>query len=299
MRQREADVILFRGAGRCEQSTPPHRGGVAAADRPPAIPDGARIAMRKTLLTTTLAALCTLPAAAADRPADGSLRIESEAQFARDYGDLVERAGPGVYQIVKGPLAGKTIAMGEAGLAYDLAGLRARTANSLRERMWIKARIKHLEQVGARFATLRTLPARGIAKVSSFGTLPCVYHNPRTNIATFYLGSTYVNATAQYYLDNGGGGLNPYYARAAAAASGVVSPPYGVPYGSGVMSAFALAWNHNSGALVQRFGYGPNASAATGFVYSGPDFSHNLEASASVEGEGDCYGYVSISDTLR
>lgn len=68
---------------------------------------------------------------------------------------------------------------------------------------------------------------------------------------------------------------------------------------SGVVSTFALAWNHNTGVLVQRSGYGSSSSVSTGDVYSGPAFSHNLDASSTVEGEGDCVGYLSIDDHLN
>jgi len=256
--------------------------------------------MIKSLLASSVATLLLAGTAIAAAPsAPTSLRIESEDQFVRDYGDLVERAAPGVYQIVKGPLAGKTIAMGEAGLAYDLAGLRARTPNSLRERLLIKKRIKRLEHAGARFATLRELQSRGGAKLASYGTLPCWYHNWSNGTQTYYYAVAFVNATAEYYLDNGGGGLNYYYARASASASGHVATPPNVPYWSGVISTSALAWNHHTGALVQRYGYGSATAVSTGYVYSGPDFSHDLGASATVEGEGDCFGYVSISDALN
>jgi hypothetical protein len=57
--------------------------------------------------------------------ATDSLRIESEAQFVRDYAGLIEQVGPGVYQIMSGDLAGKVVTIGEAGLNYDLNALRA------------------------------------------------------------------------------------------------------------------------------------------------------------------------------
>lgn len=48
------------------------------------------------------------------------------------------------------------------------------------------------------------------------------------------------------------------------------------------------------------FGLDPvSASASTGYVYSGPAFSHNLTAKAAVYGMGNCFGYVSISDTMQ
>ena len=48
-----------------------------------------------------------------------------------------------------------------------------------------------------------------------------------------------------------------------------------------------------------RGAHGPAlASRTTGYVYGGPAFFHDLFASANVTGEGDCYGYVSISDSM-
>lgn len=255
--------------------------------------------MKISLAASLASLLLAGNALAADAPKQDGFRIESEAQLVGDYGDQLERMAPGVYQIVKGPLAGKTISLGETGLAYDLAALRARIPESLRERAQIKSRIKRLEGVRARYATLRTLQSRSAAKASTSSSLPCVYYNPRTGTPTFYSAFAYVDATAGYYMSNGGGGLNYYYARASAGASGTVNRPYNVPYGSGVVSVYAIAWNHQTNTVAQQFGYGPSASAGSGYVYSGPEFSHNLEAAAGVEGEGDCYGYVSISDALR
>lgn len=255
--------------------------------------------MKISLAASLASLLLAGNALAADAPKANGFRIESEGQFARDYADSVERIDAGVYLVTKGPLAGKTITMGEAGLAYDLAALRARVPESLRERAQIKSRIKRLEGVRTRYAALHTLQSRSAAKASTSSSLPCVYYNPRNGTPTYYSAFAYVNATAEYYMSNGGGGLNYYYARASATASGTVNRPGNVPYGSGVLSAYAIAWNHQTNVMVQQFGYGPSASAGTGYVYSGPAFSHDLEAAAGVEGEGDCYGYVSISDALQ
>ncbi|MFZ5636335.1 MAG: hypothetical protein ACOY82_07065 [Pseudomonadota bacterium] len=256
--------------------------------------------MKTISLAAALAAtLIGGQALAADAPDSAGFRIESEDQFVRDYGDRVERVAPGVYQVVEGPLAGKTLAMGEAGLAYELAALRARVPTSLRERALIKARIKRLEGVRTRYSKLHALQARDATKASTSSSLPCQYYNPRTNTTIFYNAVAYVQATAEYYMSNGGGGLNYYYARASASASGTVVKPGNVPFASGVVSVYALARNNHNGTLVQQFNYGPSVSAGTGYVYSGPDFSHDLDATAAVEGDGDCYGFVSISDALQ
>ena len=289
-------MILFRGAGRCEPSTPPHCGGVAAADRLLAIPDGARIAMRKTLLTTTLAALCTLPAAAADRPANGSLRIESETQFARDYAAQAERLAPGVYQMIAGPLAGKVVSMGEAGLAYDLAQLRATKPASLAERKMLRERIKLLETAQGRYGHWHAQQPPSQAKVTQYWVFPCFG----------YVGGTYYNyyatanlqATTEYLIDNGSGQPNPYYARSYANAYGSVAfPPNHFNFGS--LGAYTLAWNKNSGQKVERRSNGVYVAAGTGDVYSGPDFVHDLQATAIVLASGECAGYASVSDALK
>jgi hypothetical protein len=231
---------------------------------------------------------------AASKP-DG-FRIESEAQFVRDYGDRIERVGTGVYVVTRGPMAGKTITIGESGLAYELAALRARVPSSPQERKQIRALIQRLERSALAYKRMRTrLPE----KAAIVGTIGCYNYNWSTRRGTWYSGGAYVSATAEYYMSNGGGGLNPYYARAYAAANGSLSVPFGVPYGSGALSAYAVAWNHNTNVIAQNYGYGNYPNVASGIVYSGPDFSHNLESFSGVEGEGDCVGHVSISATLN
>lgn len=250
--------------------------------------------MHRTLSIAAAALLFAGHASAAE-----TLRIESEAQFARDYAGQTMRVAPGVYQMTRGPFAGKTVAMGENGIAYELAGLRARIPASLRERALIQTRIKRLERSQARYAKLREIQARSATKASTTSTLPCHYYNPRTNSTVFYSAFASVQATTEYYMSNGGGGLNPYYARASASASGSVSRPSNVPYGSGMVSIYALAWNRQTNTVDQYFNYGAMVSGGAGYVYSGPNFSHDLEATAGVEGEGDCFGIVTITDTLR
>lgn len=255
--------------------------------------------MNPRLATALAATLLAGQALAADAPNPGSLRIESEDQFVRDYGDIAEQAGPGVYQITKGPFAGKTVSLGEAGLAYDLATLRAQVPTSLRQRAQIKSRIKQLEGVRARYARLQDLQARAPSRKSATTLLPCLYHNPWNQTYTWYDAYAQVNATTEFYMDNGGGGLNYYYARASATATGTVIRSYGVPVGTGTVTVYATASNVNAGQTVQRASGGISAGVSTGYVYSGPDFSHNLTASASVYGNGDCFGYLSISDAMQ
>lgn len=251
--------------------------------------------MRKTLLTTMLAALCTLPAAAADRSVDGSLRIESEAQFARDYASQTERLAPGVYQMTAGPLAGKVVSMGEAGLAYDLARLRAIRPTSLAERKLVRERIKLLETAQARNGQWRARQPRPQAKTTQYQVFPCGGYSAGTYYN--YYATANLQATTEYFLDNGGGGLNPYYARAYANAYGSVAYPSN-HFGFGSLGAYTMAWNKYSGEKVERTSSGLFVAAGTGYVYSGPNFVHDLQASAIVLASGECAGYASISDAL-
>lgn len=252
--------------------------------------------MHRTLSIAAAALMFAGNAFAADAPRTEGFRIESEDQLARDYAGSVERIDTGVYLVTQGALAGQTITLGESGLAYDLAALRARIPGSARERSALKSWIKRLERTAARFERERSSTA---TRANRLGIIFCSYFNWSTRQTIQYTGSAYVSAVAEYYMSNGGGGLNPYYARAAASAHGSVSPPPGVPFGSGALSAHAVAWNHNTNVIGQQFGYGSYPNVSSGFVYSGPDFSHNLEAFSVVEGEGDCVGYVGISATLR
>jgi hypothetical protein len=230
--------------------------------------------------------------------ADG-FRIESEAQFVKDYGDQIEQVASGVYQVVRGPLAGKTITIGETGLAYDLAALRAQTPRSRQERAQLKAEIRRLETARTRFSTLREHQARDLTKQSASGAFPCIHYDWWSGNSTWYSGSAQVSATTEFYKDDGGGGLNFYYARASAIATGIVFRPYNVPQ-SLTMTAYAFAKNHYTGQTVERYGAGINsAEASTGDVYSGPEFSHHLTATARITGVGDCFGYVSISDAMQ
>ena len=249
----------------------------------------------KRILATTLAGLVLAGNAMA---ADG-LRIESEAQFMRDYGDRIEQVGPGVYLIVAGELAGKTVSMGEAGLDYDIGVQRAQLAGSSRSKAQTRALIRQMERIRARFKELHKHEAAdaGVKKAVS-GSFPCYYYGSDGRTIR-YSGTAQVNATTEFYLDNGGGGLNFYYARASATASGYVFRPGGVPV-SVTLVANVLARNLYTGQLVQKNYPGTSsASATTGYVYSGPAFSHNISANASINGAGDCYGYVSVSDAMQ
>lgn len=255
--------------------------------------------MTPTHLTACLAvALIALPAAAADRPGEDTLHIQSEAQFVRDYGHRTERVAPGVYLIVDGALAGKTVAIGEPGLAYDLAVLRTQTPRSAQARAERNAQIRRLEDTRARFAQAATgTDARAGLLKSTSGAFPCQYL-PLGGAPIYYYGSATVSATAELYLDRGDGMLNPYYARAGASASGFVFAPPGVPSSLSLI-AYATAHEKQRGTQITRYlGGTQSTSVSTGYVYSGPAFFHDLFASANVSGQGNCYGYVSISDSM-
>lgn len=248
----------------------------------------------KSVLAVTLAGLVFAGNAMA---ADG-LRIESEAQFVRDYGDRIEQIGPGVYLIVAGELAGKTVSIGEAGLAYDISVQRGQLTGSSRSKAQTRALIRQMEGVRMRYKELHAHQASDVGTKNSYsGTFRCVYRSG--GMYASYNGYAMVEASTELYLDNGGGGLNWYYARASANASGYVFPPHYVPPSFSV-NAGAHAENRDTGQVSQRSASGINSvSTATDYVYSGPVFSHNLFAVATVSGTGNCYGYVSISDTMQ
>ena len=253
----------------------------------------------KSILTATLASLVlTGHVFAGDAMAADGLRIESEAQFVRDYGDRIEQVSPGVYLIVDGELAGKTVSIGEAGLAYDISVQREQLASSRRTKTQTQALIRQMEGVRARYAELHAHQAADTSmRKAASGSFPCHYSSGANSV--WYNGYAQVNATTELYLDTGGGGLNYYYARASAGATGFVSPPAGVPPFASV-SASALAKNLYTGQTVHRTRAGVySAGTSTGYVYSGPEFSHNLIAQASVYGIGNCFGYVSISDAMQ
>lgn len=246
---------------------------------------------------TLTAALATLVFAGNALATDG-LRIESEAQFVRDYSDNIEQVGPGVYLIIAGKLAGKTVSIGEAGLAYDIRVQRGQLNGSGRVKTQAQTSLREMEGVRARYKQLHALQATdaGTKKAAS-GSLPCYYY-PFNGNPIWYYGYAQVYATTELYLDNGGGGLNYYYARASASAAGNVFPPYNVPT-SLSMNVSARAENRDTGQVVQYSGVGyTSAGVGTGYVYSGPAFGHNLFAVATVNGIGNCFGYVSISDSM-
>lgn len=255
--------------------------------------------MSKTAFATALVAtLAVGQAMAADTPDSERFRIESEAQFVRDYGDRVEKVASGVYQVTRGALAGRTISIGEAGLDFDLALLNERMPTSQAERRALQKRIRLMEQTRQRYARARGARAAVATKAPKTGAFPCEYWPLGANVPVSYSGSATVEAETALYMLRPDGHYNPYYARASARASGVVYRPPGVPVATAVL-AYASAHERQLGQLITRDAFGTDtASVSTGYVYSGPAFFHNLFATASVYGRGDCYGYVSISDNI-
>lgn len=254
--------------------------------------------MRYAFLSFTCLALAAGRTHAADAPDAAGFRIESEPQFLRDYGPQVERVAPGVYQIVRGPLAGRTVTLGEAGLAYDLAALRAETPRTRHGRAQRTSRIRQLEAVQARYGTQTAITGGDVAKRNLVWVFHCSYQ-PLNGKLVNYTGSASLFATAEYYLSDGGGGLNLDYARARAGGTASVSAPVQVPYGSGSISLTVRAENRLTGQVVQRLGLAPpTAVVDTGYVGSGPSFGHDLTARATAIGGGNCFGYASISDAL-
>jgi hypothetical protein len=252
----------------------------------------------KTLVTGAIASIAFAGSAFA---ADG-IKIESEAQFVRDYADQIEQVGPGVYQVVSGKLAGKTISIGEAGLQYDISEQRAlvgRAAKTTRARAANKEMLRKLEGVQARYAELRALTANDAAtRVAASGSFPCYYWGG-SGFPVWYSGYAFLDATTELYRDRGNGTLNWYYARASASAYGGVNAPYNVPAGFSLV-ADASAQNLQTGETISDYSMGVwSINVATGYVYSGPVFSHNIRASASVSGIGNCWGYVSVSDKIE
>lgn len=266
----------------------------------------------KSISATALATLVlTGTAFAGNAPAADGFRIQSEAQFLDNYGDQVESIAPGVYQVVKGKLAGKVIAIGEAGLAYDLAEHRARAVRPetgkgkgplMRGGKTAgNDTVRHLEAVQARYTELALTRGNEVGtKANNAGSFSCRTLGPRGWIS--YYGWGTVNATAGLYMDSGNGSFNWYYSRARAHAYGYV---INVPSGPGILAnpridAYAKVENVLTGQIVQRTQYGYySATADTDYIYEGPSFSHDMRAFAYVQGRGDCTGYVSISDAYN
>lgn len=244
----------------------------------------------KALSFAVLAALSTAGNAIA---ADGLL-VQNEDQFSRDYAGRTEIVAPGVYRITAGEFAGKTVAIGDAGLAHDLQLHRERATKSGKPGASAQI-VRELERVQARQSGGK--PAGEVqTRASNSGGISCAVRN-YSGSTSYFSGFAFVNANAELYLSNGGGGFNYYYARAYADATGEVFKPSNVPSNI-YLAAGAVAENRQTGqVLSQSANGGTFVDVASGTVFSGPTFSHDLVAFSYVSGRNGCSGYVSVSDS--
>ena len=257
---------------------------------------------------TRSARLATIDAEPAARPVatriDGErIRYESEAQFQRDYGAQAEKLAPGVYLMNAGPFAGKVVSMGIDGLQYDLAVLQARAREGglkAAERGELQKRIAALQTL-AREYEARQVQEGFSAKASRIQGFSCIGYDWTLNRSVFYSGVAEVYADGGLYLDRGDGSFNWYYSRVYATAIVNVYPPGGSFWPNVGTNAFASVRNELTGQTVnatpQYLAY--SAGAATGYVYSGPSFSHHLKARATATANGDCFAYLSIEHVFQ
>lgn len=252
-----------------------------------------------------LAILITALTVSGNASADDGFRIETETQFENDYSGQVEKVSPGVYLVVNGPSAGNTVSIGRSGLEYDLSIQRARVADAILAGTpdpYAEQRVLELEQALSRYAELdqllsaeakRTAPIQGV--FTCFGR---VYtNNPAGWTTVFYNATAILDADVEFYIDNGGGGWNHYYARAKATAIGHVFRPFNVPVSSGSLYTTTHAKNKRTGVSSSQFDIAYSFGAiSTGYV-TNFNWTHSLLAEATATGRGDCFGYASVSDT--
>ena len=273
--------------------------------------------MNRMLTLTTLAAALTAATAQAgairatgtDSPAavssfstsiDGDrIRVESEQQFERDYGASAERIADGVYRMTEGPFAGKILSMGINGLRHDLAVLQqqlGKAGSREGERTELLGRIAELQKQVSEYET-RELPPESAAKADAIRGISCWSYSYLQNRHVFYGGYAEVIVDGGLYLDNGGGGLNWYYARMSATAVANVYPPYGI-YSNSWLSTSARVTDNLTGVTVNAtpLNSPQTSGAGTGAVYSGPSFGHDLRGTATALASGDCWGYLSLTD---
>lgn len=257
------------------------------------------------------AVLITTLAVSGNASADEGFKIENEAQFETDYNGQVEKIGPGVYLVVNGPSAGNTISIGRSGLQYDLSVQRERYADAIMAGGYdalAAESIQKLEAALARYAEfdqwLSGIPNRG---ESSYGAFTCFHRtwndapagseNKAGSTLTVYHGSATLLAKVEFYLDNGGGGWNHYYARSSSSIIGNVFKPTNVPFGSGGVTAEVLAQNKQTGQIVSRsMSSSSVVYLSTGYI-TNFNWTHKLYAQAMAYGYGDCLGYASASDS--
>jgi hypothetical protein len=245
----------------------------------------------------TRIALAAALAFAGNAVAGEGLIVQSEAQFARDNSADIQTVAPGVYRFNAGEFVGKTVSIGDAGLAYDLQLHRNRIANAKGKAAGASDTIvRALEQV-SREQNERKPAGEVQTRASNSGSLTCNVYNYATNQYISFSGYAFVNADAELYLSNGGGGFNYYYARAYSDATGEVFKPSNAP-NSLYLRAGAVAENRLTGQVISRVRSGyTSVDVEAGPVYSGPEFSHDLYAFSYVSGRAGCSGYVSVSDT--
>lgn len=247
--------------------------------------------MMKTSLAASLAAMLLVgQALAADTTRSGALTIESEAQFVRDHADQIERIGDGVYLFVAGPMAGKTLSIGEAGLAYDMAALRAKMAASGAPSKAEQERMQSLEAAAEAFARNRQLAQQAENKSLQSRVLTCLAFNARNEVWVVQ-GTATVSATAEFMQPIGLG----YYAYAHSSAQASLGfPPFGYQM-PGPIIVEASAGNALTGETSHEIDIGPPFTASTyAFVFSGPSFNHHLGSMGRVYGTTACWGYLSL-----
>lgn len=237
-------------------------------------------------------------------PAEGArIRVENEAQFQRDYGTRAEQLAPGVYLMNEGPFAGKTVSMGISGLHHDLAVLQRRMSEGglqPAERRQLRKRIGELQTL-AREHTSRQARGGILPKAQSATGISCWSYDFQQRRYVPYWGYAEATVTGGLYMDRGDGSLNWYYSRMYAVAVINAYPPIGV-LGNTWFNASASVTNNalvtpqTVTATPQYSAYG--AGAGTGWVYNGPSFGHNFSGTATASASGDCWGYLSVSDTF-
>lgn len=254
--------------------------------------------MTKTILASALATLmfCGTATAAKPIPPAGvpanAMKVESEAQLMRDYGDRIEKVSLGVYQIVSGDMAGKTISIGDQGLAYDLAVHRARIAKAGRITGQDLGRIQRLESAANRIAQGQRATSQISTRLVDNGTLYCHFGGGEPNAAkSLVTGYAWVSARADFLEPIGLG----YYAGAVANAYGYVDAPSN-PGNQTLIVAETSAVNYQTSQMSLDIRSGMYSASAFSSIASGPTFSHSLSADAAVYGAGPCWGYVSVSD---
>jgi hypothetical protein len=235
--------------------------------------------------------------------AGARIRVESEDQFLRDYGAQAERLAPGVYLMNDGPFAGKTVSMGLSGLNHDLAMLQRRmNEGGLQpaERRQLRKRIGELQTLAR---DQQSHQARGgiLPKAQGATSISCWSYDFQQRRYVPYWGYAEAIVTGGLYKDRGDGTFNWYYSRMYAVAVINAHPPFGV-FGNSWFNASASVTNNalvtpqTVTATPQYSGNG--AGAGTGWVYNGPSFVHNFSGTATASASGDCWGYLSVSDTF-